>query len=317
MKRTALASFVALSLTCICAANANDRNSWQIGSEGTWTLNEDYAYESNKGSASHLLTLSESIEHREAKIRIQRNMVDSYTFSVGCMMQSKTPVLTLKVPPLDIGIMDQSNGYAFARFIVDNNEEFALRGQVQKNGGIVFAPMTADQDQKLSNLFLQLREGAILKVALLQGKGQAPRQYEIALDGFMAFSETVLKDCERLNQIALSTGRKFTPLPDYITKEPAGLAPKFFTLKKGGLLVNNQPVVEEEKKEEEVQIEPAVESKEKPEPLEFVPDGSAASIGPDGKPIITKSPEEKGDDNIGDLKAPSLEFDKDGNPVFN
>lgn len=287
-------------------------NSWRVSSEGTWRILDDYAYYSNKGSASNLLTIDERVKHRHARLKIQKNIVDSYIFGVGCILNSKTPVLTLKVPPLDIDMLSYTKGYVYARFLVDLNDEISMRAKVNNNGSLIFTPFTKAQDEKLSNLFLQLREGGVLKIALLQGKNVSPRLYNIPLTGFIEFSDSIVDDCKRLNDIALKSGLKFDLMPDYLSKEPNDVAPLKFSLKFDDDFVD--------KKADIADVKPKVQKSEdikKPQSLEFTPDGSPASIGPDGLPVgaFEKDNADKKDD-IGKVINKTMQIDENGNPVF-
>ena len=286
-------------------------NSWTVSTEGTWRILDDYAYYSNKGSASNLLTIDESVKHRHARLKIQKNIVDSYIFGVGCILNSKTPILTLRVPPLDIDMLSYTKGYVYARFLVDQNDEISMRANVNKNGSLIFTPFTKSQDEKISNLFLQLREGGVLKIALLQGENVDPRLYDIPLTGFFEFSDSIVDDCKRLNAIALQSGLKFDLMPDYLSKEPEGLAPLKFSLKFDDDFIDKKADIADVKPKA-----PKIDDIKKPESLEFTPDGSPATIGPDGLPVgAFEKDEALKKDDIGKVVNKTMHIDLDGNLV--
>ena len=218
----------ALALALSPLACAENVSGWSIASEGLWRLSEDPDYSFSKGSPAKMVRSDRTILNRQARFTRRSGLVGTYTFKVGCVFQSKTPAFEISVQPLDIRITDQFNGYAFARFLVDKGQEYSLRGEYLPPARLVFAPLSRAQDRSISDIFLQLREGARLSVALLEGSDNPPRVYEIPLAGFMDLSDEIVKDCARLNRGA---GVRTSFVPDYVTKEPKGLAPKDWTLK--------------------------------------------------------------------------------------
>ena len=184
----------------------------------------------------------------------------------------------------------------------------------------MFAPLTKTQDTKLSDLFMQLSEGGVLQIALLQGPNQTPRFYQIPLEGFFDLSKTVMSDCNKLNSMAQNHRGKVKFLPDYLTREPDDAAPKDFSLKpkrpNDGLTpppAPEPPKVEEVKEEAPVIENPKVEEPEEeeqtPEVQLFSPGGGVASIGEDGKPIT-----EDTEGSIGESKG-EMKIGEDGAPV--
>lgn len=302
-------SVVALFLIAgVFSARAEQVSGWSIASEGLWRLPEDPDYSFSKGSPAKMVRADRVILNRQARFTRRSGLVGTYSFKVGCVFQSKTPAFELDVQPLDIPITDQFNGYSFARFLVDKGQEYSLRGEYLPPARLVFAPLSRSQDKSISDLFLQLREGAKLSMALLQGKDNPPRVYEVPLSGFMDLSDTVVKDCARLNAGA---GTRAGFVPDYVTKEPSGLAPRDWTLKpkapNDGLTSqkqDNPPGTTEQ-----------TPGPSKPEVQYFEPGGGAASIGPDGKPI-TQDAQTDPNASLGTASGP-MAIGPDGKPVVN
>lgn len=276
----ALAMVFAFYMPEVLAAPYNE---WKISTANTWTLKNSHYYDVGKDSPSRYMSLNETITHRELKFRVPRNIVDDYTFSVGCVLQSKVPSFILRTSSLDVPIQDSKNGYVFARFIVDRRQEMAMRGEIMSAGRLVFMPYTKAQEQKLSDLFLQLNEGGRLRIALLRGRDFEPLIYNIPLAGFKELSQTIVDDCQRLNQ---GVG-EVQYLPDYVTFEPRRQAPKGFKLKRGGEGGGATPTPGAEDDEDEDDEENGENGDKQEEPVvhDFKPDGSVSSIGPDGMPI--------------------------------
>ena len=296
----------ALALALSPLACAENVSGWSIASEGLWRLPEDPDYSFSKGSPAKMVRADRTILNRQARFTRRSGLVGTYTFKVGCVFQSKTPAFEISVQPLDIRITDQFNGYAFARFLVDKGQEYSLRGEYLPPARLVFAPLSRAQDRSISDIFLQLREGARLSVALLEGADNPPRVYEIPLAGFMDLSDEIVKDCARLNR---SAGVRTSFVPDYVTKEPKGLAPKDWTLKpkapNDGLSPQkdaNPPGTTEQT------LGPA-----QPEVQYFEPGGGPASIGPDGKPI-TQGAQQDPNASLGTASGP-MTIGPDGKPV--
>ncbi len=268
----------ALALCLSSAAGASE--GWSVSTSNLWRLNENADYAFTKGSPAKIMQTDRQIFHRQAKYTVRKSLLNTFTFKVGCMFQSRTPAFELQVQPLDIRVQDLFNGYVFARFLVDSGQEFSLRGEIVPPARLIFAPLTASQDKKISDLFLQMREGGELNVALLEGQDNPPRVFSVPLTGFIAFSDPVIEDCTRLNTLSGPRGQVGL-LPDYITQEPAGYIPKKdWTLKPKRGNDGLTPVEEEPPAPEPPKEEP------KPEIQYFVPGGGPASIGPDGKPIM-------------------------------
>lgn len=251
-----------------------------ISTNHTWQFNEDPEYSYAKGSASKLISIKEAVLHHTLSIKLNRSLINNFSFKVGCMLQNPTPLMELRVNSLDIRLFDSLNDFVFARFVVDNGQEYSLRGDLAGRNRILFAPITKNQERSLADLFLQMREGGSLKIGLLQGDSGKVRMYEIPLAGFMEHSDKLLQSCQSYNRAY--RGER-TYLPDYMAKEPEGYAPRDFSLKEDDEEVIDpfapKPVVVEETVEVVKQETPA------PEVLPFVPGGGPASIGPDGKPI--------------------------------
>lgn len=274
---------------------------------GRWVLRESPSYVYAKGSSSRYLTPKEAALRHTLSISIQQNVINRFIFKVGCMMESATPLFELNVSSLDIRVFDSINDFVFARFLVDDNQEYSLRGEIISSDRILFVPLTQSQNKNLSDLFLQMREGGKLKIALLQGDRAKAREYTIPLDGFMQYSDEILRSCQSYNQ---HLQEKMQFLPDYITKEPEGYAAKDYSLKQ--LDVNvidpNTP-----HKVEEPEPVPEIESPKPQEVLLFTPGGGPASIGPDGRPIgVGNSGGSNG--SLGTAQGP-MQIGPDGRPT--
>ena len=287
----------------------------QVSTNNSWQFAEDPEYSYAKGTASQLISIKEAVLHHTLSIKINRSMIDSFTFKVGCMLQNPTPLLELKVNSLDIRLFDSFNDFVFARFIVDNGQEYSLRGDLAGRNRILFAPVTKNQERSLADLFLQMREGGTLKIGLLQGDTNNVRLYEIPLAGFMDYSDSLIQSCQNFNRAY----RGETPyLPDYMGKEPDGYAPKDFSLKEEEEVIDPnapKPVVVEET------VEVSKKETPKPEVLPFAPGGGPASIGPDGRPIgasggvDTAKQGSQVDRSLGNAQGP-MQIGPDGKPVM-
>lgn len=305
-RRLSSLAWALAALALPCCACAENVSGWSIATEGLWRLPEDPDYSFSKGSPAKMVRADRAIMNRQARFTRRSGLVGTYTFKVGCVFQSKTPAFEISVQPLDIRITDQFNGYAFARFLVDNGQEYSLRGEYLPPARLVFAPLSRAQDRSISDIFLQLREGARLSVALLEGADNPPRVYEIPLAGFMDLSDEIVKDCARLNRGA---GTRAGFVPDYVTKEPAGLAPKDWTLK---------PKAPNDGLSPQKDANPPGTTEQTPGPSQpevqyFEPGGGPASIGPDGKPI-TQGAQQDPNASLGTASGP-MAIGPDGKPV--
>jgi len=304
-------SILLLPALCMTPSYAAMQSGWELSTSYIWRLADDSDYVFTKGSPAKILQMDRTIRHRQAVLNVVQSLTKKFTFRVGCMYQSQTPALGLDLTTLDIGIRDLERGFVYARVIVDNGQEYSLRGEIIPPARIIFAPLTAAQEKKLSDLFLQLSEGGSLKFAVLQGENTDPRVYKIPLEGFFDISKTVLDDCRNLSSLAKDHRGPVALLPDYISKEPKGLAPKDYSVKpkKGSDGLTPEPDVPEDT------IDPVSEPQTKeaePEIKPFEPGGGAASIGEDGKPIMAT--EEKSEEsNLGTAK--SMQIGDDGKPV--
>lgn len=306
---------LAFLLSVSISSNAASESSWSVSSANTWKLNNDFYYDRALGSPSNYLQLKEQLPHRELKIKVNKNIVESFSFAVGCVLQSKTPSIILRVSPLDISMLDSKNGFVFARFLVDDNQEFSLRGELASSGRIMFMPYTKAQNDKLSNLFLQLNEGGILKIALLQGVNTNPRLYELSLQGFKERSAEIVNDCNSLGGVLADSVKL---LPDYLSEEPKNQAPELYSLKKKDETtissIDSSPIP----------VNPEPSQQEVPPVHEFRPDGSVATIGPDGKPIMNNDSSDAtqandtdntDNDSLGSAGGP-MQIDENGMPIF-
>ena len=106
----------------LMSANALASSDIAVSTANSWRFVEDPEYAYAKGSSSKLLSLKEAVLHHALMIKINKNMIDSYTFKVGCILQNPTPLFEIKVNSLDIRLFDSVNDFVFARFIVDNNQ---------------------------------------------------------------------------------------------------------------------------------------------------------------------------------------------------
>ncbi len=301
---TSIASALLIAL-CQCAG-AENVSGWSLSTEGLWRLPEDPDYRFSKGSPAKMVRADRAIPNRQARFTRRSGLVGTYTFKVGCVFQSKTPAFELSVQPLDIRIADQFNGYAFVRFLVDKGQEYSLRGEYLPPARLVFAPLSRSQDRSISDIFLQLREGARLSMALLEGANNPPRIYEVPLAGFMDLSDEIVKDCARLNRGA---GVRTGFVPDYVTKEPQGMAPKDWTLKPKAPNDGLTP----QKSENPPGTTEQTPGPAQPEVQYFEPGGGPASIGPDGKPI-TQGAQQDPNASLGTASGP-MAIGPDGKPV--
>lgn len=282
-----------------------------VSNTGCWVLSEATDYVYNKDSASRSLTPKEAALRHTLSITVAQNVINSFTFKVGCMIESATPIFELKVSGLDIRIFDSINDFVYARFMVDDNQEYSLRGDIMSSDRIMFVPSTSSQDKNLSDLFLQMREGGTLKIGLLQGENSQVREYKVPLAGFMEYSDQILQSCQNYHQYSTD---QMQFLPDYITKEPEGYAPKNYSLKQveQNVVDPNAPVP----------VAPMPEVTPPPQPqtpheiLPFAPDGGPASIGPDGRPIGAESYHSFGssEHSYGPAQGP-MQIGPDGTPV--
>lgn len=313
VKKTLLVSSLILGL-CSAQAFALVQSGWSISSSYIWRLVDNADNTFNKGSDAKFLQIDRRIKHRQAVFKVVSSMTNKYDFKVGCMFQSPTPAYELDVSTLDISITDQSRGYVFARFLVDNGQEYSLRGQIMPPSRIIFAPFTQMQAKKISDLFLQLGEGGRLSIALLQGKNRKPRVYEIPLEGFFELSNTIIDDCVKLNRIAQNHRGPVKFLPDYLTKEPADATSKDYTLKpkKPTDGSSDDPVVSPQEQNQQILNQ---QEEQKPKIKIFEPGGGVASIGEDGKPITRATVDDNSsdEDNLGEAKA--MQIGDDGKPI--
>ena len=313
------AAFCTLSAMALLGGNepAYAANAYSSNPTGVWVYSEAPNYTYAKGSASQMLSIQEAILHHSLGITIKRSLTDQFGFKVGCMVQNPTPLFELDVNSLDIRLFDTINDFVYARFMVDDNQEYSLRGEIAGRARIIFAPITKTQERSLSDLFLQMREGGTLKVGLLQGERDRVRTYEIPLDGFMDYSDHIVQSCQNYNQ---SYHGKQQYLPDYMSKEPTGYAPKNYSLKKA-----TEQVIDPYAPQP--QPEPVAPTEEAPkapprEVLPFVPGGGPASIGPDGLPVGAQGSAVQGtngapaDTSLGTASGP-MQIGPDGMPIMN
>ena len=301
-----------LALTFSGQSQAVEVSGWSLGEAGMWRLAEDPDFYFDKGSPARLLRADRAILNRQARFMLRQGLVNVIVFKVGCVFKSKVPAFELGLQPLDISISDQFNGYSFVRFQIDDGQEYSLRGEYLPPARLVFAPLSKAQEKSISDLFLQLREGGKLNLAVLQGENNNPRVFSIPLTGFADLADPVSQDCVRLNAGA---GIRTSYVPDYVTKEPAGYVKKGWSIKKpepnDGLTPQDNN--ELDKKEQTTDAENEAET---PAVQYFEPGGGAASIGPDGKPL--ENPSDKGDaedpSDLGKASGP-MSIGADGNPV--
>ena len=275
-----------------------------------WRLNLDPSYDIVKGSPAKFIKVERKIRHQRLEYKFSVGLTNNYAFLVSCLFKSPTPIIELDLSPLDIRITDQFNGFAFARFLVDSETEYTLRGEFKAPARLLFSPLTKSQDGAIKNLLMQMREGNELKIALLQGKDTKPREFKIPLAGFNASLDSVLGDCIDLNKV-INASEDF--LPDYITNLPDDYAPKDFTLKPS----NPMDLVDINEPKEEEKPLTAKSNEEDPQDVQyFTPGGGVASIGPDGKPIVKDHEGSKSLDDFGEAKGP-MSIDENGFPIKN
>ncbi len=296
---------------CIVAASAPayETSGWQISLTGTWTFLPHGSASQGAGSSSKLLAVEEAVSHHKASLVLRPTITRRFTFSAACVMQSPDPVFELEVPALDIRILDGFNGYVFARFRVDEGLEYSLRGEVYPPGRIVFAPITKQQSDNLTELKEAVSKGQMLVIALLQGRSANPRIYQIPLTGLSEHWDEVASDCSRL--AAAAGNRTTTYLPDYLTLEGLDYAPAGFSLvpKDDGLA----PVVPTF---DTTEIMEATASN----PIPFSGSGSRASIDAQGN-VIMELDNDDTDEVVetlpDEIEAPGqLQIDESGMPVF-
>ena len=311
------AAICALSATALLGGNAaSAANAYSQHPTGVWVYSEDPNYTYAKGSASQMLSIQEAILHHSLGITVKRSLTDQFGFKVGCMVQNPTPLFELNVNSLDIRLFDSINDFVFARFIVDDNQEYSLRGEIAGRSRIIFAPITKTQERSLSDLFLQMREGGTLKIGLLQGKRDRVRTYEVPLTGFMDYSDRILQSCQNYNQ---SFHGQQQYLPDYMSKEPSGYAPKEYSLKRPTEEIIDPYAPKIQPEPTPVEEEPKAPPREV---LPFVPGGGPASIGPDGLPVGAQGSAVQGqagapvDAPLGTASGP-MQIGPDGMPITN
>ena len=269
---------LAAGLVSACALAAG--SGWEVSNAKMWRLLDKAEFAVNTSVPANFIDRDKIVRHRELSYRFNQGLTTNLNFRVGCLIQSPTPVIDITVSPLDIAITDQFNGYAFARFLVDKETEYTLRGEFYPPARLVFAPMTRLQYRSMNNLIMQMREGKTLKYAILQGYDRQPRLFEIPLIGFVQQVDEVLGDCARLHESVPYSDTELKFLPDYVSVVPVDAAPAYFTLK--GFHVGSDGLGTEEDGDEAV----AQDYEQSPPDVHyFTPGGSAASIGPDGLPI--------------------------------
>ena len=302
------ATGVLLSTSCSFAAEISG---WSMGESGMWRLADAPDYHFESGSPAKLIRADRAVMNRQARFKLRSGLVNSFTFRVSCVFQSKIPAFELDVEPLDIRISDQFNGYAFARFAVDDGQEYSLRGEYLPPARLIFAPLSKSQEKKISDLFIQLNEGGTLRMALLQGENADPRVYSVPLAGFASMAGEVSSDCVRLNA---ATGKRNAYVPDYLTSEPSGYVKKGYSVKKkkpnDGLTPADQNSISAQEEQANKQEE------QEPEVHYFEPGGGTASIDKDGMPV-TKDSKDTGDQDEGLIPANNgapMSIGSDGSP---
>ena len=323
----ALALCAAMPLCATLATAASDFRTFDTRinrTTNTWRYTEDNNFKYSQGSASQLLSVQELVLHHSLSIKISQNLTDSFTFRVGCMVQNPTPLFELKVNSLDIRLFDTLNDFVFARMMVDEGQEYSLRGEIAGSNRLVFAPITQAQQRSLSDLFLQMREGGQLQIGLLQGTSASVRTYKIPLSGFIQYADQMLQSCQQYNR---ASPVPMEYMPDYMAKEPEGYAPKDFTLNsqtneevidpaapKPTLGNNDQVITPQPVKANPTTAQP-------PEVLPFTPGGGPASIGPDGLPIgangstsNTQAGSSAANRSLGQAQGP-MQIGADGMPI--
>ncbi len=312
MKKRLVALGAVLGLLGACSW-AQDMGAWRLSSTGTWVLNENAAYSAAKGSASKLLSLDEAVPHHKASLKIRPNIISEVTLSFTCVLPAPDASLELRVPSLDISLKDAFQGFAFARFLVDNKQEYSLRGEIAPRGRLVFAPLSKRQKDALDKLFADLKDGNELKVALLQGQYE-PRLYVFPLDGLDEHLEAVKQDCATLASAGGYDGSDL--VPDYLTYERNDSAPRGYRLQ------NNQRPVEAAIEIAAPEEPPA--AVQPPAPIPFSGEGGRASIDADGNVIMAPDPAQSaGQSNAGNILPDGfgtnngpMQIDESGMPIF-
>ncbi len=303
LKKKATALFTLLFALGVQAA---DVSGWSMGTSGIWRLNEDPDHQISKGSPARMLRADRAVLNHEARFTLRQGLVNSFVFRVGCVFKSQIPSFEIDVQPLDIRISDQFNGYAFARFMVDDDQEYSLRGEYLPPARLIFAPLSKSQEKTISDLFLQLREGGKLHIALLQGANANPRIFTIPLAGFMQLSDLVAKDCIHLNKAA---GVRVGYVPDYTTKEPQGYVKSGWSFKPSPASDGLTP---QDSNQLDLSEQQGQDEEQEPEVQLFEPGGGVASIGPDGMPITEDS--NNSADDLGEAQGP-MAIGDDGNVI--
>lgn len=314
--KTAL--FAAAAAWFCCGAWAAEPSGWTISARDNWDLRTDPSYVFTRGSPAKIAEVERLIPRHLVEYRGGDKVLDRFTFKLVCVPQSSTPSFELITRSLDIRLNDQFRGYVFARMLVDMGQEYSLRGDYRPPARLIFRPLTNSQQQALSSLFMQLREGGMLRIALLQGSNNTPRLYEIPLEGFFAYSEQLLNDCSSFNQHFMGKTADF--LPDYVAKEPFGFAPNYrYTLKPQAPTDGLSPKDEEPEEEAPAEREKLQEAKPQapsPPKIEFFsPGGGRASIGPDGKPVQEPTTNSS-QSSVQPSSTGRLQIGSDGNPVM-
>lgn len=196
--------------------------------KGEWFYIEEPELKYAKDHSSQLISIRESMLHQYVAIEVKRAENDQFGFKVGCMLQNPIPLLELTVNSLDIRLFDSINDFVYARFMVDDNEEFSLRGEIEGRTRIIFAPITKSQEERIVKLFQHMRQGHMLNIALLQGEQGKVRRYDVPLTGFLPFADRIESHCQSFNHNYNGTQQY---LPDYMSREPNGYAPANFSLK--------------------------------------------------------------------------------------
>lgn len=316
-------SLTALSTPIMAANISGDMGFDRASRAGTWRFLEDSDYSYAKGSASKLLSVKEVVPHHTLSITIQENLVNSFTFRVGCMLQTSTPMFELKMPSLDIRMFDTLNEVAYARFMVDENQEYSLRGEVATRNRLLFAPITKAQEQSINDLYAQMQKGKLLKIGVLQGERAKAREYEIPLDGFTQYVSQLNNSCVTFNRYYQGQHKY---LPDYMAKEPEGYAQKNYSLMPkdpNADLVNSAQILPPKPVEPEPTPEPAPapEPQTPPEVIPFTPGGGPVSIGPDGLPIgadgsgLGATSGQPVEQALGTVNSAPVQIGADGAPV--
>lgn len=327
MLRKLLVITALLSASMENPAYAVMHSGWSISSSYVWRLLDSADNTFTIGSPAKILKADRTVMHRQAVFKVIKSITNKYAFKTGCMYQSSTPAFELDVSPLDIRIVDQDKGFVFSRFLIDKGQEYSLRGQIIPPARIVFAPFTKSQQKKLSDIYLQMREGGTLHIALLQGEKNKPRIYSVPLEGFFELSDAILKDCVFLNSKLQNYKGEVKLLPDYLSREPEGYAAPDFSLKpklpSDGLTPYKEPDGEPLKEDLLDTLKKNTDSEDKqdtPPVVElFTPGGSRASIGDDGKPIVNSKDNKTEDEKKGSSQsmgtAKPMNIGDDGKPL--